>query len=125
MTYCVYLVCALLVATKCCDALSTAQRIDRATNETNPFARRLMRRHGTLQAIGFVFVLSMLVIGITTWSAIVGSNTVKIAFVFLGLAISYVQAMVAASNWTGRDNAVTRRVHTLHTLLSTKKRTRR
>ncbi len=122
MTVCVYLVIALLVATKLFDAVSTAQRIGHASAETNPLARRMMMGVGTTRAIWIVFSLALAVIGAAGAAAVAGSDLVKLLFIVVGVAISVIQGAVASGNWSGRENAVTRRVRALHACLPASRR---
>jgi len=114
MTVCVYLVIALLVVTKLCDVASTAQRIGHSGAETNPIARRMMIRVGTGRAIWIVFILALIIIGIAGGAAVAGGNLMKSLFIVVGLAISIIQGAVAHCNWSGHENAITRRVRVLH-----------
>lgn len=114
----VWVVLTLLVATKVCDFLSTWFRIRHPGEETNPVARRAMVGLGTRPALWLVLVISLVVIGVAGRAALAGGSLALLAFVVLGLAISLVQGAVAMANWTGRDNPVTRRVHSLHAWLA-------
>lgn len=114
MTVCVYLVIALLVVTKLCDVASTAQRIGHSSAETNPIARRMMLRVGTTRAIWIVFVLALIIIGIAGAAAVTGGNLMKSLFIVVGVSISIIQGAVAHCNWSGHENAVTKRVRLLH-----------
>ena len=117
MTVCVYLVIALLVVTKFCDVASTAQRIDHPGAETNPLTRRMMMRVGTTRAIWIVFVLAMIIIGVAGGAAVAGGNLMKFLFIIVGVAISIIQGAVAHCNWSGHENAITKRVRVLHASL--------
>jgi len=114
MTFCVCLVIALLVATKLCDVASTVQRIGHPHAETNPIARRMMIGVGTTKAIWLVFVLALIIIGVAGGAALMGNTMMQALFIIVGVIISIVQGAVARCNWTGRDNAITRRVRVLH-----------
>ena len=117
MTVCVYLVIAFLVVTKFCDVASTTQRIDHPVAETNPLARRMMMRVGTTRAIWIVFVLAMIIIGVAGGAAVAGGNLMKFLFIIVGVAISIIQGAVAHCNWSGHENAITKRVRVLHSSL--------
>ena len=118
MTVCVYLVIALLVVTKFCDVASTTQRIDHPGAETNPLARlMMMMRVGTTRAIWVVFVLSLIIIGVAGGAAVAGGNLMKFLFIIVGVAISIIQGAVAHCNWSGHENAITKRVRVLHASL--------
>jgi len=114
MTVCVYLVIALLVATKLCDVASTAQRIGHSSAETNPIARRMMMRVGTIRAIWIVFVLALIIVGVAGAAAVAGGNVMKSLFIVVGVSISIIQGAVAHCNWSGHDNAITKQVRVLH-----------
>ena len=88
MTVCVYLVIALLVVTKFCDV-----------------------------AIWVVFVLSLIIIGVAGGAAVAGGNLMKFLFIIVGVAISIIQGAVAHCNWSGHENAITKRVRVLHSSL--------
>jgi hypothetical protein len=114
MIVAVYLVIAFLVLTKLCDVASTLQRLEHPREETNPIARQTMLRVGTTKAVWVVFVLALIIIGLAGWAAINGGNIMQALFIVAGVAISIVQGAAANCNWTGRDNAITRRVRILH-----------
>ena len=118
MILCVYLVIALLVLTKLCDVASTLQRIEHPHGEINPIARQTMLRVGTTKAVWIVFLLALIIIGLSAWASIKGGKIMQALFIVAGVVISIIQGSVAHCNWTGRDNAVTRRVRILHSLLS-------
>jgi hypothetical protein len=114
----VYLVIALLVLTKLCDVTSTLQRLQNPHGETNPIVQQTMLRVGTTKAVWVVFVLALVIIGLAGWAAINGGSVIQAIFIVVGVMISIVQGAVAHCNWTGRDNAITRRVRILHSSLS-------
>lgn len=114
LTWGVYTVLGLLILSKLADVLSTLGRIRHADEETNPMARALMRRVGLSGAAWLVFALAILIIGVTARAAIAGDLGMKILFIVAGTGISVVQAAVAHTNWTGRDNFITRRARMLH-----------
>ena len=118
MIVCVYLVIALLVLTKLCDAVFTLQRLGNPHEETNPIARQTMLRVGTTKAVWIVFVLALVIIGLAGWAAINGGKIIQALFIVAGVAITIVQGAVAHSNWKERDNFITRRARTLHSFLS-------
>lgn len=118
MIVCVYLVIALLVLTKLCDVISTLQRINHPHGETNPIARKTMLCFGTAKAVWIVFVLALIIIGISGWAAINGGKIMQALFIVAGVVISIIQGSVAYCNWTRRDNVITRQVRILHSGLS-------
>ena len=117
MTLCVYIVVALLVLTKLYDVASTL-RFGHPHGETNPLAKPAMLRIGTAKAVWIVFLLALIIIGLAGWAALNGGSIMHALFIFAGIAVSIVQGSVAHCNWTRRDNAITRRVRTLHSCLS-------
>jgi len=114
----VYLVIALLILTKLCDVVSTLQRLEHPHGETNPVARTTMLRVGTTKAVWTVFVLALIIIGISGWAAINGGKIMQALFIVAGVVISIIQGSVAHCNWTRRDNVITRRVRILHSFFS-------
>jgi len=118
MILCVYIVVALLVLTKLCDVASTLKRLGHPHAETNPIARPAMLRLGTTKTVWIVFALALVIIGLAGWAALNGCTIMQALFIFVGIAISIVQGSAAHCNWTRRDNAITRRVRILHSLMS-------
>jgi len=114
----VYGVTGLLIITKLLDVLTTLARIRNADAETNPFARGLMHRLGTRQAVWLVFILAAAIISVAGFTAIRGGLLLQLAFVPAGSAAAVVQAAVAHANWTGTDNMITRKARALYALLS-------
>lgn len=114
MITCVYIVTAFLVVTKLCDVVSTLQKIEHSTGETNPIARGLMARLGTDYAVWGIFLLSLFIIGLSSSIAVTSRLLMQVLFVFVGSLIAVIQASVAHCNWSGRDNLVTRGVRILH-----------
>ncbi len=117
MIVCVYIVAVLLVATKLCDVVSTLQRIKHYAGETNPIARGMMTRLGTSNAVWVVFLLSLVIIGLSSFAAVTGGTFLQALFVLVGGIIAVIQASVAHCNWSGCDNIVTRGVRILHARL--------
>ncbi len=114
MITCVYLVILLLIVTKLCDVVSTQHRINHAQMETNPFARQIMYRFGTKKAVWIVFLVALIIISVAGLAALNGDRTIKILFVFAGVAISIIQGAAAHSNWTGKDNSITKHIRIMH-----------
>jgi hypothetical protein len=110
----VYIVAAFLVASKLCDVVSTLQNIEHHTGETNPIARSLMAKLGTGNAVWVIFLLSLAIIGLSTFAAVTGGLLMQVLFILPGSLIAVIQASVAHCNWTGRDNLVTRGIRILH-----------
>lgn len=110
----VYVVIALLVLTKLADVISTLKHIRQAGHESNPLARKMMLRLGTRQAIWLIFLVALVIIAIAGIAALSFGVVFQVAFILLGLFVAVVQFAVAAANWTGRDNPVTRQVRKVH-----------
>ncbi len=72
MIACVYFVTAVLVLTKLGDVASTLHGIEHADRETNPLARRMMTRIGTVKAVWIVLFLALVIIGICAVAALNG-----------------------------------------------------
>ncbi len=107
----------LLILTKLLDVLSTLRRIRYASNETNPFARKLMYRWGPKATVWFVFVLAVIIIGVAGYLAYLMGPIFQIAFILVGIFISLVQFAVAAANWSGKDNLITRQVRKVYGMI--------
>jgi len=106
---------AALVVTKALDCLTTLRGIRSAAAETNAIARSLMQRIGIRRAVALIFVLALGCIYAAAAYALYSEQVVwRAGFVVIGLAISIVQAAVAHTNHTGRDNPITRRVRRMH-----------
>lgn len=111
MLYWIILITAgCLIITKLADVISTLRHIRGTHHESNPFARRIMQRIGITPAVWMVFGLSLIIIGVTTYVALASHWLIQIAFIMLGVFVSYVQAAVAHSNATQRDNTITRTI---------------
>jgi hypothetical protein len=108
---------ALLIVTKFLDVVSTAVRVRESHQETNPFAQNAMGSIGVSKTVWIVFGIALFIIVAAGTAAFLGPIGYQIAFVVVGIFISVVQAGVAACNWTGRDNAVSRRVLRFHGIL--------
>ena len=118
MIACVYFVTALLVLTKLGDVASTLHGIEHADRETNPLARRMMTRIGTVEAVWIVLFLALVIIGICAVAALNGGLVMQSLFIVAGAGISMVQAAVAHCNWTGRENLITKHIRITHLALN-------
>jgi hypothetical protein len=105
---------AALAVTKFFDVLTTMRRLRHAHDETNPIVRRLMFRIGPTTTIWLVFAVAIAIIGAAGWAASDASAPLQIVFIVLGVAISLIQAGVALSNHTGRDNIISRMVRNVY-----------
>jgi len=110
----VWIVILLLIVTKLLDVVSTLRSIRNASNESNPFAQKMMLRMGTKPAIWVVFLLALVIIAVTGITALRMGVVFQVVFIVFSLFVSVVQFSVAAANWTGRDNVVTRQVRKVH-----------
>lgn len=107
----------LLILTKLLDVLSTLKRIRHYSNETNPFARKMMLHWGPRATVWIVFAIALLIICVAGGMAFLLRPVFQIIYLFFGSAISGVQFAVAAANWTGRDNFVTSQVRKVYGML--------
>jgi len=110
MHWLILLTAGCLIVTKLADVLSTLRHIRDTQHESNPYARRIMQRIGQTPAVWLVFGLSLIIIGVATYVALSSHWLIQIAFIILGVFVSYVQAAVAHSNATQRDNTITRAI---------------
>ena len=109
---------ALVIATKALDCLTTLAAVPTAAAETNPIARRIMRRLGVRRAVVLVFTLSTAWTGGLTILAAATGTLGAVLFIATGLGVATVQAAVAHTNWTGRWNPITSRILRLHSRIS-------
>jgi len=115
MNLLVICIALLVVATKGLDCLTTLRAVPVAAAETNPLARRIMHRLGVHRSVALVFVLATIwTCALATVTILMDSAVYAALFVGLGLFVATVQAAVAHTNWTGRDNAITSRVLHCH-----------
>ena len=106
---------ALILATKALDCLTTLAAVPTAAAETNPFARGIMHRLGVRRATALVFVLaSAWTCALSAVVLMMESTLYAALFIVVGLFVAMVQAAVAHTNWTGRQNAITSRVLRAH-----------
>jgi len=99
----------LLLITKAADIITTALRITHHDQEKNPWARRLMKRHGIgagIAAVGVMFLITWFLLMAVVWL----TDIPVVSYLFLAgaLTVSAVQAGVAYGNYTGRPNIFTR-----------------
>ena len=107
----------LLILTKLLDVLSTLRRIRFASNETNPFARKLMYQWGPQTTVWIVFGIALVIIGVAGFLAYLMGPVFQIAFIVLGFFISVVQFAVAAANRSDKDNLITRQVRKFYGII--------
>lgn len=124
ITIITYFIIAMLAATKLLDVLSTLAMIRNTDNETNPFARGLMKHLGPGKTVWLVFILALAIISIAGFAALRGGLIMQIAFIAVGLAVSVIQGAVAFANWTGAENFITRQVRAFYSTLGRRFSTR-
>ena len=76
-----------------------------------------MHRLGTQRTVWLVFILAAAIISVAGFAALRGGPLMQVVFIIAGFFAAIVQAAVAHANWTGADNAITRKVRVLYTLL--------
>jgi hypothetical protein len=114
----IYLVAVLLVLTKLLDVASTLQKVNHASEETNPIARQFMIRFGAVGVVWMIFLLAIVIIGLATALAMGGTLIFKGIYLLVGVFVSAVQAAVAHSNWQGGDNLITKYVRAIYVNIS-------
>lgn len=106
---------ALMRVTKALDCLTTLAAVPTAAAETNPFARGIMHRLGVQRTTALVFLLAAaLTCTVAAVVLMMGSTLYAALFIVVGLFVATVQAAVAHTNWTGRQNPITARVLRAH-----------
>lgn len=110
----VYIVMVLLLITKLFDVLSTINRIQHPSIETNPIAQKLMIRFGIGKTAWGVFGFVTVIILIAGGIALDSHQYIKILFIIFGLFLSIVQFAVAHNNWTRRTNFITKLILRYH-----------
>ncbi len=115
----IYFTASQLIASKLLDCISTLRKLAHYSAEQNVFLRRMMERWGNSTIIWLVFMLTVIIVAITTVAAVLMIDTFYYpqAFIITGLLISIVQYGVAVANFTGRDNTITRRIRAWGTSL--------
>jgi hypothetical protein len=104
----IYLVVAALIISKFLDCYTTQLRITSINDETNPLGRWFMNKPGTVTGIWLIFLISVIIIGLSAFLLISLSNEryYQILFILIGTVISIIQFAVAHSNFTGTDNSI-------------------
>lgn len=116
MSALIWIAAAYVVATKLLDCWTTQRFVRSAGAESNALARRLMRRFGFTQVVWGVFAFASLwAVALAVCADAAGSAAAAWGYALLAAFVGTVQAAVAATNATGRFNAVTRVVYRLHT----------
>lgn len=105
----IYGVAFALIITKFLDCYTTAKNITHTGQERNPWARRAMRRFGVQTVIWGIFALVVLIVLVSVaWVRWVDLWYYDLAFLLFGALIALIQALVAWSNHTGRQNQLIR-----------------
>jgi hypothetical protein len=86
----IYLVVAALIISKFMDCYSTQVRIMDINDETNPIGRWFMKRPGTVTGIWLIFLISVVIIGLSAFLLINLYNEwyYQILFILIGTVIS-------------------------------------
>ena len=114
MTWFIYLTAIALIVTKWFDCITTLRSVD-ASNETNAFAARMMRRFGVPRTVWAVFALVLAIVLLSTYIVLLtDSFFLQVTYVAMGLPIALIQAAVAHTNATGRWSVITRTVLRIH-----------
>lgn len=114
MNLLVYLVISLLIITKLMDVLSTIIRIKHPQIETNPLARKMMKKIGIKTTAWIVFAIVVIIVLFMGGIALTSNPGYQIFFVVFGFVLSVIQFAVAHNNWTMRHNFITRLVLMYH-----------
>jgi uncharacterized membrane protein len=111
MTWLIYLTAMALIVTKWFDCVTTL----RASNETNAFAARMMRRFGVPRTVWAVFALVLAIVFLSTYTVLSSDSLfLQATYLAMGLPIVVIQAAVAHTNATGRWSVITRAVLRIH-----------
>ena len=112
-----------LIGTKFLDCYSTMSQLEKPEDELNPLGKAAINRVGKRAAVCGVFLVVVIIVAIvggTAYQQALGlledrePSFIEVmtvwAYVILGLAIAWVQAAVAHTNWTGRYSLISRSV---------------
>ncbi len=114
MTWFIYLTAIALIVTKWFDCITTLRAVD-ASNETNAFAARMMRRFGVPRTVWAVFTLVVAIVSLSIYTVLSSDSLfLQVTYVAMGLPIAVIQAAVAHTNATGRWSVITRAVLRIH-----------
>jgi len=104
------IVSILIIFSKFLDCQTTARRITNPMQEQNPITRALMLRFGTMNVIGAIFIISILIVLLSLWLVfgVYTSNLHKLTFIMGGIFVSLVQFAVAHTNKTMELNLITK-----------------
>ena len=106
----VFVISLLIVVSKFFDCWTTSTQITHPNQERNPLARNLFKRFSSQTVIWGIFVLTVLIVGISIWILFTSYNTdlYKIIYLIIGVIVTMAQFAVAHTNKTKRSNFITR-----------------
>jgi len=117
MSVLIWIAAAYVVGTKLLDCWTTQRFVQTAAAESNALASWLMRRFGFKRTVWGIFAFASLwTVTLAACADAAGAAAAAWGYTLLAAFVGTVQAAVAATNATGRFNAVTRAVYRLHTL---------
>lgn len=110
MTIIIYIISALIIISKFLDCYTTSSQITSVNQESNPIARKVMKRIGVYTTIWAIFGLAIIIVAISIWLLFSFYDSVfyKIIFIAIGLFVVMLQFAVAHTNKTKRLNIVTK-----------------
>ena len=112
----IWIAAAYVVGTKLLDCWTTQRFVQTAAAESNALASCLMRRFGFTRTVWGIFAFASLwAVALAASADASGAAAAAWGYALLAAFVGTVQAAVAATNATGRFNAITRVVYRLHT----------
>ena len=104
----IWLVIVGLIISKFCDCYTTYYYVSKES-ETNPIGKMLMNKYGAEKVSIGIFVLSIIIIIVTAYPAMIDDGYLfyKIGFNLTGILTIICQFGVAYTNKTGKFNVVT------------------
>jgi len=109
MNYCIFGVGIFIILTKFLDCWTTSRNISHLTHESNPIARRLMKKLGIQQTIWLTFFITILIVSLSIGylNYFCQDTSCSILFIMVGLIISFIHLAVAYTNTTKKINPIT------------------
>jgi len=100
----------LIIISKFFDCYTTLVRITHYTQEKNLLARRLMKKYGIKQVIISIFIINLIIVGISLYLMLFIYNTLfwQIIYIIISLVISILQFAVSHTNHTRKLNIFTK-----------------
>lgn len=97
-----------MILSKFLDCYSTQLRLKHIGDEKNPLGRSFMKINGPTTGIWLVFLISLAIIGLSTYLLLRYYNNwyYKVIFILVGVFITLIQLLVAHHNITGKNNIV-------------------